>query len=57
MSVGTVVVLAVFSALWIYGLIDQLHSDTSLMRYLAFSLALVAFGVYRLTPRKKKEKK
>lgn len=53
MSVGMVVVLAVFSALWIVGLIDQIHSDASVMRYLACSMAVVAVGVYRLTRRKK----
>ena len=53
MSVGTVVVLAVFSALWIIGLIGQLEADGSIMRYLAFSLALVAIGVFRFTRRKK----
>jgi hypothetical protein len=54
MSVGTVVVLAAFSALWIYGLIGQLHSEISIMRYLVLSLALVAAGVYRFTRRKKR---
>ena len=54
MSVGMVVVLAVFSALWIIGLIGQFHSDGSIMRYLALSLAVVAVGVYRLTRRKPK---
>lgn len=53
MSVGSVVVLAFFSALWIIGLIGQLESDGSIMRYLAFSLALVAVGVFRFTRRKK----
>jgi hypothetical protein len=53
MSAGMVVVLAVFSALWIYGLLGQLESDVSVMRYLAFSLAVIAAGVYRLTMRKK----
>ena len=53
MSVGMVVVLAVFSALWIFGLIGQLHSDTSIMRYLVFSLGLIAVGVYRFTRRHK----
>ena len=53
MSVGMVVVLALFSALWIIGLIGQLDSDTSVMRYMALSLALVAVGVFRLTRRKK----
>jgi branched-subunit amino acid transport protein len=51
MSVGSVVVLAVFSALWIHGLIGQLHSDVSAIRYLALSLGLVAVGVYRFTRR------
>ncbi len=53
MSVGTVVVLAVFSALWIHGLIGQLHSEVSIIRYLLLSLGLVAFGAYRFTRRKK----
>jgi hypothetical protein len=53
MSVGTVAVFAVFSALWIIGLIGQVESDASIMRYLAFSLALVAVGVFRFTRRKK----
>jgi hypothetical protein len=54
MSVGMVIVLAVFSALWIVGLIDQLHSDTSTMRYLVISLAVVAAGLFRFGRRKKK---
>jgi hypothetical protein len=49
MRVGTVILLAVFSAFWIYGLMEQLHSDDSLKRYLAISLALVAVGVFRFT--------
>ena len=53
MSVGMVVVLAVFSALWIIGLIGQFHSDISIMRYLVFSLALIAVGVFRFTRRKR----
>lgn len=53
MSVGTVVVLAVFSALWIHGLIGQLHSEVSIIRYLVLSLGLVAIGAYRFTRRKK----
>ena len=53
MSVGMVVLLAVFSALWIIGLLGQLHSDISTMRYLVFSLALVAIGVFRFSRRKK----
>ena len=53
MSVGMVVLLAVFSALWIFGLIGQLHSDISIMRYLVFSLAVIALGVFRFTRRGK----
>jgi len=54
MSVSMVFVLAVFSALWIMGLIGQLHSDVSIMRYLALSLAVIAVGVLRLTRGRKK---
>ena len=53
MSVGMVCVLAFFSALWIVGLIGQLESDASVMRYLALSLALIAVGVFRYTRQKK----
>lgn len=53
MSLGMVVLLAVFSALWIVGLIGQLHSEISLMRYLVISLAVIAVGVFRFTRRKK----
>jgi predicted metal-binding membrane protein len=53
MSVGMVVVLALFSALWIIGLIDQLHSDISTMRYLVISLAVIAAGVFQFSRRKK----
>jgi hypothetical protein len=54
MSVGMVVLLAVFSALWLFGLIGQIQSDISVMRYLALSLAVIAVGVYRFTRRHKK---
>ena len=54
MSVSMVSLLAVFSALWIYGLISQIQSDASIMRYLAISLGVIAVGVYRLTRRRKK---
>lgn len=53
MSVGTVVLLAVFSAFWIYGLIEQFYVEGAPMRYLALSLALVAVGVFRFTRPKK----
>ena len=53
MSISMVVVLAVFSALWVIGLIGQLHSDISTMRYLVISLALIAVGVFQFSRRKK----
>ncbi len=53
MRVGTVLLLAVMSALWIFGLLDQMHSKESAMRYLALSLLLVAIGVWRWRPRRK----
>ena len=53
MSVGMVILFAVFTALWILGLIDQFHSETSIMRYLVFSLGVAAVGVYRYTRHKK----
>jgi hypothetical protein len=53
MSVGMVVLLAVFSALWIMGLIGQLHSDISIMRYMVISLGVIAVGVWRFTRHKK----
>lgn len=42
MRVGTVVLLAVMSALWFFGFLDQLHSREAAMRYLAFSMLIVA---------------
>ena len=53
MSVGTVVLLAVFSAFWIFGLMEQFYVEGAPMRYLALSLAVIAVGVFRLTQRKK----
>ena len=53
MSVGTVVLLAVFSAFWIFGLMEQFYVEGAPMRYLALSLAVVAVGVFRLTRSKK----
>lgn len=50
MSARMVVLLAGLSALWIFGLLGQLHSDEALMRYLALSLGLVAIGVWRWRP-------
>jgi uncharacterized protein (DUF58 family) len=50
MSARMIVVLAGLSALWLFGLIGQMHSGEALMRYLALSLALVAIGVWRWRP-------
>jgi len=50
MNVRMVALLACLSALWIFGLIGQLHSGEATMRYLALSLVLVAFGVWRWRP-------
>jgi hypothetical protein len=48
MRVRTVVLLAFLTALWIVGLIGQLHSSEAAMRYLALSLAIVAVAVWRM---------
>ena len=51
MKIRTVVLLAVLSALWILGLLSQLHSTDAAMRYLALSLAIAAVAVWRMPPR------
>jgi hypothetical protein len=51
MRLGTALLLAVLAALWLHGLIGQLHSGEAAMRYLALSLAVVAVGVWRWRPR------
>lgn len=48
MRVRTVVLLASLSALWIFGLIGQLHSAEAAMRYLTLSLAIVAVALWRM---------
>lgn len=48
MKVRTVVLLAFLSALWIVGLLGQLHSAEAAMRYLALSLAIVAVALWRM---------
>ena len=48
MKVRTVVLLAFLSALWLIGLIGQLHSAEAAMRYLALSLAIVAVALWRM---------
>ena len=37
MRVGMIALSAIMSALWIFGLLDQLHSAHATMRYLALS--------------------
>jgi hypothetical protein len=51
MSARTVVLLAVFSALWLFGLLGQVYSAEAAMRYLALSMAILAVGVWRWQPR------
>jgi hypothetical protein len=46
-----VVLVAFLSALWLYGLVGQFHSAESGMRYLALSMAILAFGVWRWQPK------
>ena len=41
MRVRTVVLLAFLTALWVIGLLSQLHSAEAVMRYLVLSLAIV----------------
>jgi hypothetical protein len=48
MKAWTVVLLAVLSALWLIGLIGQLHSSDAALRYLVLSLAIVAIGLWRM---------
>ena len=52
MRVGMVALLAVMSALWLYGLLGQFYSAEAMMRYLALSMALVAIGAGRWQPRR-----
>ncbi|MBM3529526.1 MAG: hypothetical protein FJX62_15665 [Alphaproteobacteria bacterium] len=51
MHLGTVALLALLAALWLYGLVGQLHSGEAAMRYLTLSLAIVAVAVWRWQPR------
>ena len=48
MKMRTVVLLAGLSALWLIGLIGQLHSSEAALRYLVLSLAIVAIGLWRM---------
>jgi len=51
MSVRMIVLVAFLSALWLYGLAGQFHTAESGMRYLALSMAILAFGVWRWQPK------
>lgn len=53
MRVLNVVILAVLSAFWIFGLLDQLHSLHAVFLYLALSLVVVAIEVWRWLPQRK----
>jgi hypothetical protein len=50
MSVRMVVAVAVLSAVWLFGLVGQFHSAEAGMRYLALSMAILAFGAWRWQP-------
>ena len=50
MNVRMIVLLGFLSALWIFGLVGQLHSAEAGMRYLALSMAILAVGVWRWQP-------
>ena len=45
------IVVAFFAALWIFGLLGQVHSGEAAMRYLALSMVILAVGVWRWQPR------
>lgn len=51
MSLRMVVLVAFLSALWLFGLMGQFHSAEAGMRYLALSMAILAFGVWRWQPK------
>ncbi len=53
MRVLHVVILAILSAFWIYGLLDQFHSLHAVFLYLSLSLLVVAIGVWRWLPQRK----
>ena len=53
MRVVNIVILAVLSAFWIYGLLDQFHSLHAVFLYLALSLLVVAIAVWRWLPQRK----
>ena len=51
MRTKMVILLAVGSAFWIFGLIDQFVAGKSVMPYLALSAALISIAVWRWQPR------
>lgn len=57
MRIGMTALLAVMSALWVYGLLDQLYSTHAAMRYLALSLSFVAIAVWRWQPPRQLQKR
>lgn len=50
MRLGTAVLLAVLAALWLTGLVSQLHSAETAIRYLALSLVPVAAALWDWQP-------
>lgn len=56
MRVGTIVLLAVMAALWMFGFIDQMHSRDAAMCYLAFSMLIVAAVVTWKIPHPRRRK-
>ena len=56
MRVGTMVLLVLMSALWFYGFVDQMHSRDAAMRYLAFSMLIVAAIVSWKIPRSRRRR-
>ena len=51
MNIRSVVLLAILSALWLSGLLSQLHSTDAAMRYLVLSLGIVAVAVWLMPVR------
>lgn len=51
MTAARTVVHAILSALWIIGLISEMHSREAMTRYLAISMVLVAAIVWSKAPR------
>ncbi len=56
MRTGTIVLLAVMTAFWLYGFVDQMHSREAAMRYLAFSMFVVAAVVSWKIPHPRRRK-